>query len=87
MTLEHLLLMMDGDITASIQVFNPVDITELGSYEVVYAVSDSSGNAANQLIRIVSVVDTTAPSIVLTGEPVLTIEAGSVTHRCRCNWI
>ena len=68
---------VDGDITASIQVFNPVDITELGSYEVVYAVSDSSGNAANQLTRIVSVVDTTAPSIVLTGEPVLTIEAGS----------
>ena len=36
----HPLGRYDGDITASIQVFNPVDITELGSYEVVYAVSD-----------------------------------------------
>ena len=38
-----------------------VDSTTVGTYSVVYNVSDSSGNAANQVTRIVEVVDSQDP--------------------------
>ena len=54
-----------------------VDTTTLGTYTVTYNVSDSNSNAAVQVTRIVSVVDTTVPVITLTGEPTVTIEVGA----------
>ena len=44
-----------------------VDTSIVGTYTVTYNVSDSNGNAAVQVTRIVSVVDTTVPVITLTG--------------------
>ena len=43
------------DITASIVTDNPVDANTVGSYTVTYNVSDSSGNAATQVTRTVTV--------------------------------
>ena len=54
-----------------------VDTSIVGTYTVTYNVSDSNGNAAVQVTRIVSVVDTTVPVITLTGEPTVTIEVGA----------
>src|SRR4030042_3606086 len=50
---------IDGDITGSIAVNNPVDISTLGTYSVTYNVSDAAGNAAAEAIRVVNVVEQT----------------------------
>ena len=47
----------DGDITADINVTNPVDTSVIGSYTVTYNVDDSNGNAATGVIRTVNVTD------------------------------
>ena len=58
----------DGDITASIVIdATAVNTSVLGSYFVTYNVTDSEGNAATQVTRTVTVVDTTAPVITLVG--------------------
>lgn len=54
----------EGDLSNSIIVTGSVDTSLIGSYELSYNVSDTSGNAATTAIRTVSVVDTTAPIIV-----------------------
>jgi hypothetical protein len=46
---------VDGDLTASIVVSNPVDTAVLGTYSVAYNVTDSSGNAAPTVTRVVEV--------------------------------
>jgi hypothetical protein len=48
---------MDGDVTAQIVVNNPVDVNVVGEYEITYDVSDSAGNKAEQVKRIVRVVE------------------------------
>lgn len=45
----------DGDLTSSIVVNNTVDTSTIGSYTVTYNVTDSNGNSANQITRLVSV--------------------------------
>jgi len=66
---------VDGDITADIVVTNNVDTNVVGSYTVVYNVSDSSGNAAVPVTRIVNVLDETSPT--LTVNPItVNIEVG-----------
>ncbi|MBI1318303.1 MAG: DUF5011 domain-containing protein [Candidatus Hydrogenedens sp.] len=47
----------DGDITGSMVVFNPVNTGVPGVYTVTYSVSDSSGSAAPQQVRTVTVLD------------------------------
>ena len=69
----------DGDLTASIIVVSDVDTSTVGNYTVTYNVTDTSGNAATEVIRTVSVVDTTAPVITLNGAASVTIEVGSHT--------
>ena len=59
---------IDGDITSSISVENNVDPDTAGTYTVIYRVSDSSGNAADQKTRTVIVSDTTEPVINLIGD-------------------
>lgn len=66
------------DITASIITVNPVDTGLVGTYNVTYNVTDAGGNAAAEVTRIVDVVDTTAPAIVLTGTTPVTVECGSI---------
>ena len=58
---------IDGDITSLISVENNVDSDTAGTYTVIYRVSDSSGNAADQKTRTVVVSDTTKPIITLIG--------------------
>jgi hypothetical protein len=51
-----------------------VDTTTLGTYVVTYNFTDASGNAAAEVIRTVTVVDTTAPVISVEGGNTLTLE-------------
>ncbi|NQT82533.1 DUF5011 domain-containing protein, partial [bacterium] len=67
----------DGDITLSVVVTGSVDHTVLGSYTLHYNVSDSSGNAADEKTRTVSVVDTGAPMIALLGDSPMTLDVGT----------
>jgi hypothetical protein len=46
-----------GNLTSSIQVVSNVNISVKGSYTVTYNVTDSSGNAATQVVRTVTVMD------------------------------
>ncbi|MBQ4820606.1 immunoglobulin-like domain-containing protein [Aquimarina sp. MMG016] len=68
---------VDGDITANIVTVNPVNTSIPGVYTVTYNVSDAVGNAATEVTREVTVVDTTGPTIVLNGAATVTVEAGS----------
>jgi len=72
---------VDGDITSSIVTVNSVNTNVVGSYTVTYNVSDTAGNAAIQVSRIVSVGnpvdDNTAPVITLVGDATVTIEVGT----------
>jgi hypothetical protein len=54
-----------------------VDTAIVGNYTLTYSVTDSAGNAAITVNRKVTVVDMTAPVIILNGNDVITIEAGS----------
>lgn len=67
----------DGNITSRIVVTSNVNSAVVGSYTVVYNVSDTSGNAALPVTRTVNVVDTTKPVIVLVGPPVVSVSCGS----------
>lgn len=71
---------VDGDISGNIVTVNPVNTVTVGTYTVTYNVSDSSGNAANQVSRTVHVVaapDTTKPTISLTGDTEVTVSIDS----------
>ena len=46
----------DGDLTISIEVTGSVDVNTLGSYTLSYNVTDSSGNVAATVTRIINVV-------------------------------
>ncbi|WP_299216161.1 immunoglobulin-like domain-containing protein [uncultured Aquimarina sp.] len=52
-------------------------VDAVGSYSVTYNATDASGNNAAEVIRMVNVVDTTAPVITLSGDNPQTIELGS----------
>ena len=67
---------IDGDLTSSIVTVSTVNTAVVGVYTVSYNVSDTSGNAAIEVIRTVNVVDTTIPVITLLGEDPVTIELG-----------
>ena len=66
------------DLTSAIMVVNSVDTTTPGTYSVTYNVTDSSQNTAVEVIRVVNVVDSTAPVISLIGSPTVTLEVGDV---------
>ncbi len=48
---------VDGDISANIQITGTVDTAISGTYILYYDVSDSAGNAAEQVIRTVNVIE------------------------------
>ena len=69
---------IDGDITASIVVNNPVDIDTEGAYTITYNVTDSATNPATQVIRVVTITgDVTAPVIALEGNSTIPLVLGS----------
>ena len=67
---------IDGVITANIAASNPVDSSKLGDYVITYNVQDAAGNFAEEKSRLVTVIDTTAPTILLKGEATLKLEVG-----------
>ena len=67
---------LDGDLTDKLAVDNPVDIGKPAVYTVTYTVTDSNDNTATAT-RKVTVVDTTAPALALSGEAEVIVEAGS----------
>ncbi|MDG1823266.1 MAG: DUF5011 domain-containing protein, partial [Flavobacteriaceae bacterium] len=67
----------EGDLRTSLIIVDPVDTTVVGTYVITYNVSDASGNAANQKVRNVSIVDTTAPIITINGNPVINLAVGT----------
>ena len=67
----------DGDLTESIELVNDVDVSAPGTYSVTYNVTDSDGNDAEEVVRIVTVADDIAPVIILIGEAEVTIDNGS----------
>ncbi|WP_221798682.1 DUF5011 domain-containing protein [Oceanobacter mangrovi] len=74
---------VDGDISASIVVNNPVNPLVPGSYTVSYDVTDSAGNVAATMVRLVIVAeqdvvvaDTTAPVLTLLGAERIQLTVG-----------
>lgn len=67
----------DGTITSRIVVTGTVNTAVIGVYTLTYNVTDSSGNAAQPVVRTVRVVDTLAPAITLTGPSSIRVEAGT----------
>jgi hypothetical protein len=69
---------IDGDITSSIVMVNPVDGNSVGTYTVTYNVNDAAGNAAVQVSRTVNITpDVTIPVITLIGDAEVSLELGS----------
>ncbi|MCP3936344.1 MAG: tandem-95 repeat protein, partial [Actinomycetia bacterium] len=55
----------DGDLTSSLVIDqSAVDTSAPGSYLVTYDVTDTSGNSAAQIVRVVAVVDSNGPPVV-----------------------
>ena len=48
---------INGDLTASIVVVNPVDTSVAGTYTITYNVTDTSGNTADEVTRTVNVIE------------------------------
>jgi len=71
---------VDGDITANIVTTNPISSsTPVGTYFVIYRVSDSSGNQATPQIRTVNIVvpDTIPPVLTLNGANPMDVTVGT----------
>ena len=66
---------VDGDITKDIHTENQVTTSRVGTYYVIYNVTDAEGNKAKTVTRTVHVVDI-IPVIELTGENPETIDLG-----------
>ena len=68
----------DGELTESITLGGDVvDTATPGAYVITYDVADAADNAAVQVMRTVTVSDTTAPVITLTGDAEVTLECGA----------
>ena len=66
----------DGNISARIVIGGDMVATNtIGIYQIKYNVTDSSANAAAEVVRTVHIVDTTAPEITITGDNPITHEA------------
>ncbi|MBN2825349.1 MAG: DUF5011 domain-containing protein, partial [Campylobacterales bacterium] len=65
----------DGDLTSLITIQGDVDIFKVGTYTLIYSVTDSTG-MSNSKIRTVIVQDKTPPVITLNGEGVITLYTG-----------
>ena len=72
----------EGTVIAS----GSVDTNVLGSYVLSYNYTDSSGNAAGTVTRTVTVVDTTAPVLTITGDQNVTHEAGVEYMDANATW-
>ena len=71
---------LDQDISYRVVVTGAVDIAEVGTYALYYDVTDSYGNIGNQIIRTITVEDTSIelfrPTITLNGSRSVVIKEG-----------
>ena len=67
----------EGDLTGSVVMTGSVEVNSVGTYVLSYNVSDSSGNAALEVRRIVTVGDSGTPVIKQKGEISVFHEAGT----------
>lgn len=58
---------IDGDISGNIVIDDSAFVDAVGSYIIIYDVTDSAGNSANPVERLVNVVDTIAPTFDVDG--------------------
>ena len=58
---------VDGNLTSSILLVNPVDLNQPGRYVLTYNLTDASGNAAQQISRTVEVYNSVPNDILLSG--------------------
>ena len=58
---------VDGDLTSSILLVNPVDLNHPGRYVLTYDLTDASGNVAQQVSRTVEVYNSAPNDILLSG--------------------
>ena len=72
-----------GLVTAS----GSVDSNTPGTYVLSYDYTDSNGNAAITITRTVTVVDTTAPVLIILGDENITHEAGFLYTDANATWI
>ena len=71
---------IDGNITSSIEILNPVDIETIGQYTVTYNVTDAEGNSATEVTRTVNVIalaDVIIPVISLLGSTPIDVTEGT----------
>ena len=68
----------DGDITASITTSGTVDVSNTGTYTLVYSVSDSGNNfvSVTRTVIVDPLPDTTPPTITLTGSSTINLTVG-----------
>ena len=60
---------LDGDITGSIEANGAVDSSKPGVYTIKYSVKDQAGNAADEVVRTVEVVNQNPPVISIARNP------------------
>ena len=65
----------EGDLTPLVKTVNSVNTLLIDSFVVTFSVSDTAGNAAMPVFRVVEVRDRTVPVITLLGSDPLTVEA------------
>ena len=64
---------VDGDLSQKIEFVNPLNTNRTGTYTLTFNVSDTAGNDAEEVVRKVTVQDTTAPVLTLDGDSVVII--------------
>ena len=64
---------VDGDLSERIEFVNPLNTNRTGTYTLTFNVTDTAGNDAEEVVRKVTVQDTTAPAITLDGDSVVII--------------
>jgi hypothetical protein len=67
---------IDGDLTSSITISQSVNTAVLGAYNVTYSVTDSHSNTTT-LIRVINVIDTVNPVVVLVNSAEITLTDGA----------
>ena len=69
--------LVDGDLSANVKIDGIVNSSSYGVYELIYTVSDSSGNESDAITRLVTVGDFGVPKISLIGDKLINLEAGA----------
>lgn len=65
------------DATERVEVdYKSIDITKVGTYELLYSLSNLKGRNTTEVSRTIQVVDTTAPVITLKGDKVIKVKIG-----------